>query len=343
MPIGGGGACPSTLDEYGRQTARARRAYLHFFLSMGYHHFLGSQSHLQHLIDQVHDAVPVLRNATLIDVGAGQYNVVGGDISHALHFARTWPCGDVRAILGFEPVPESFNKLANHANRALGGPARGRNGTWSHRCVRLARNAVSSSESVQTVTPQWAGGFNTAGLEKHFHGDPKRPDHRMHIARMSRKVRTVTIDAELARLGLPAEVLILKVDVEGHEMSVLHGAAGLMREGRAHMILIEYGDKTSKAIWDGMKTPGKAAAAAPTPAELPEPSLFSIQRWADGLGYDAFYVGELGRRAVLVPITGFWWDDRYEVSAPVVVSACCRCVLCRDDRCEMFYLGVISA
>ena len=56
-------------------------------------------------------------------------------------------------------------------------------------------------------------------------------------------------------------------------------------------ILLEYGDKFSGAIWAAMRRRHSAAAAAPTPQALPGPSLYSLQRWADGLGYDAYLLG----------------------------------------------------
>ena len=87
------------------------------------------------------------------------------------------------------------------------------------------------------------------------------------------------------------QVLILKVDVEGHEMAVLQGAAAAIEAGNVPFILVEYGDKMSPAIWDAMKRWHSGAAAAPSPAELPGPSLYALQRWADARGYDAYLLG----------------------------------------------------
>lgn len=44
------------------------------------------------------------------------------------------------------------------------------------------------------------------------------------------------------------ETLILKVDVEGHEMSVLRGAKKAIRDKRIHLILLEYGDKVRATL-----------------------------------------------------------------------------------------------
>ena len=57
-------------------------------------------------------------------------------------------------------------------------------------------------------------------------------------------MRAVTIDGELRRRGLANhELLLLKADVEGHEMSVLKGAARTIVAGNVPFILVEYGDK----------------------------------------------------------------------------------------------------
>ena len=109
------------------------------------------------------------------------------------------------------------------------------------------------------------------------------------------------------------QVLILKVDVEGHEMAVLQGAAAAIEAGNVPFILVEYGDKMSPAIWDAMKRWHSGAAAAPSPAELPGPSLYALQRWADARGYDAYLLGATHGAPVFVGLTGALWRDEYEV------------------------------
>lgn len=57
-------------------------------------------------------------------------------------------------------------------------------------------------------------------------------------------MRAVTIDGELRRRGMASqELLLLKADVEGHEMSVLKGAERTILAGNVPFILVEYGDK----------------------------------------------------------------------------------------------------
>ena len=160
-----------------------------------------------------------------------------------------------------------------------------------------------------TIAPQPFAGDNTASLETHYQSKWGA----------KRKVNALTVDAELQKSRAwrsgRSDVLVLKVDVEGHEMSVLQGAKEAIGAGRVHVILLEYGDKTSPAIWDTMKKAWQAEAAAPTPQQMAGTSLFSIQRWGDDHGYETFMLGGNHRVPVLVPLTGRMWDDSYEVRA----------------------------
>lgn len=96
-------------------------------------------------------------------------------------------------------------------------------------------------------------------------------------------------------------------------MSVLRGGMEAISAGRVPVILLEYGDKMSPAIWDGMKRHFSDAAAAPTPQLMEGSSLYSLQTWASGIGYDTYLIGATGKRAILVPVTGRLWRDEYEV------------------------------
>jgi hypothetical protein len=96
-------------------------------------------------------------------------------------------------------------------------------------------------------------------------------------------------------------------------MSVLRGAMHAISSGRVPIILLEYGDKMSPAIWDAMKRVKSAAAAAPSPQALPGPSLHRLQTWASDQGYDTYLLGSVHRRPVLIPLTGALWRDEYEV------------------------------
>lgn len=68
-----------------------------------------------------------------------------------------------------------------------------------------------------------------------------------------------------------------------------------------------------------MKAVHRAEAAAPSPREIKGNSLYRMQRWAAARGYETFLLGggsKVGQRdggPVLLPVTGEWWDDGYEV------------------------------
>merc|ERR1719446_1905462 len=84
------------------------------------------------------------------------------------------------------------------------------------------------------------------------------------------------------------------------------------------MAIVEYGDKASHPIWNAMKQQHKATPAAASPQLLAEAAgegmtLWALQRWADELGYDTFFVGSFAQQPLLIPISRGYWDDRYEL------------------------------
>jgi FkbM family methyltransferase len=327
--------CASTRAEL--NSPEARDAYRGFFLSNAYTRFWGSNSHLTVLLAALRMLVPQTPGV-LIDVGAAPYNTMGGDVSHLLHYFRLWNCSGARAFVGFEPMPDSFDNLLRafrreiaqesppkHALRKVA-PSRGGGGgggggsrrppNWhiapingTRDCVVMRQQPASDTARAARMAPQQFAGSNTASLEQAYHG------------REGATVHPQTIDGTLAELGLAGlPVLVLKADVEGHEMAVLRGARQAIDKGHVQMILLEYGDKASPAIFKAMKARGVADPAAPSPQQMGTGSLHWLQGWADARGFDTFFVGEQGRRPVLVPVTGAAWDDKYEV--------------CRDKRAK---------
>ena len=324
-------SCPSpllsSLELSSSQAMATRSAAAAFFLT-GRANFWGSAFHIEHFINAVRQAADEApqeesKNGTvLIDVGAAPYNTVGGDISHLLLFLKLWKQPSGATILGFEPGKSPFIRLMAYVREKLqpgqelkvspgttGAPeseavvasAPPHDGEW------IVLKNMPASEKVRSVrvANQPFAGDNTASLEPYYQA-------RGGVG--GRTVKTATIDSELRRRGLAnREVLILKVDVEGHEMSVLRGATKAIAAGRVPIILLEYGDKMSPAIWDGMKTRFKSVPAAPTPQEMVGPSLYSLQRWGNEMGYDTFLLGAVGRKPVMVPLTGRLWRNEYEV------------------------------
>ena len=49
------------------------------------------------------------------------------------------------------------------------------------------------------------------------------------------------------------------------------------------------------------------------PAELPGPSLYALQRWANERGYDTYLLGSTPQQPILIGVTGSLWRDEYEV------------------------------
>ncbi len=343
-------SCADRYDSTSKEGSLAlRNAYASFFLT-GKGQFWGSAFHVERFIDAVKASAvkaSAAHNRTLlVDVGAAPYNTMGGDISHVLTFAKHWPSSSGATIMGFEPGRAPFSRLVEYVEKQVGKKStqpsrdvgdgeerpgadqskqRGKQAGTGKQLAQqqqqrttsivrdggrdwiVLRNApLSDRQRAVKISNQPYAGDNTASLEEHYQQKSGAGGGRM--------VRSLTLDGELRRRGLSHhEILILKVDVEGHEMSVLNGAATAIREGRVPLILVEYGDKMSPAIWDAMKRPHSAAAAAPTAAALPGPSLYSLQRWADERGYDTFLLGSAGHRPVLIGVTGTLWREEYEV------------------------------
>eukprot|EP00967_Tisochrysis_lutea_P054406 scaffold67986_cov37-Tisochrysis_lutea.AAC.2 len=270
--------CPRSLEEYRSAPASARSATRAFLLSSAYVSFWGSNNHLRLLIERVHAvthsvafssligrnrSLPFERGSfSLIDVGAGQYNSVGGDISHALLYARLWSCDELGAILGFEPTEEAFRRLVRlreEEERERG----------ARPCMQLVQKAVGRSVGAGDMAPQAGAGHNTASLDRKF--APRG------VART--RVEVTTIDEQLSGPLARQDVLVLKVDVEGYEMSVLRGATNALHSGRIHLILLEYGDKVRRAsvalsarLVAARRSGGTAKARPHSPAPTGPPS-----------------------------------------------------------------------
>lgn len=192
---GGGGhaaRCPRTRRAYQRASSAERAAYKAFFLTHTYISFWGANGHLQQLIAAAHGVVPHAPNATLIDVGAAPYNTVGGDVSHFLEFVRRWGCpgnggNGVKAIMGIEPMPASFQRLRKAVHELQGlaeeheptADASTKHAATKHAatkhgrrrrpsCQMLLNTAASDREAELPMAAQASAGANTASLDGHF-------------------------------------------------------------------------------------------------------------------------------------------------------------------------------
>lgn len=128
-------------------------------------------------------------------------------------------------IHGFEPSGAAFQKATDrHAGNAQ---------------VRLNRVAISQGEGEATLRTSDPGA-SIASLE------PLDHPVRAFDSRHDETVPTTTIDAYCEREGI-AEIHLLKMDIEGHELAALQGAAKLLANGRIRFIQFEFGENNVAA------------------------------------------------------------------------------------------------
>lgn len=149
-------------------------------------------------------------DAVLVDVGA---NV--GDYS-ALMLAR----GPRVRVHAFEPSAAAFARLEQ------------RHGATPQ--VRLNRLALSSEPGTSILHSDSEG--STIGSLETL-ASPIRP----FDARFDEEVRCSTLDLYCAEQGIE-RIHFLKLDVEGHELSVLRGAQGLLERGAIDAVQWEFGE-----------------------------------------------------------------------------------------------------
>jgi FkbM family methyltransferase len=149
----------------------------------------------------------------VLDVGAN----IGFMTSVAIASQRT------AQVVSFEPHPTLFERLAR--NRALWCKE------WSDVQSRLCIEQVALSDTVGVaelhVPTSFQSNQGISSLESISDED--------EYARVS--VRTTTLDQYFA--GRQQSVGVLKIDVEGHELSAFSGAASMLRAGCIRDILFE--------------------------------------------------------------------------------------------------------
>jgi len=143
--------------------------------------------------------------------------------------------GPTGRVIAFEPVPNTFALLA--ANVRL----------VAHPNVSLLN--VAASDRTRTVSieiPQFAD-----GLTNYYQARVSDQGSELGIL-------TLPVDA----LGLPARIKLVKIDVEGHELAVLHGMRALMERDRPVMIVetssAEVVDLLSAAGYQSERLPGSS-------------------------------------------------------------------------------------
>ena len=154
---------------------------------------------------------PVDSRCVVFDVGANRGQTVS-DI-------RRWLPAVV--IHCFEPMPETFGRLRSNVREASLHPygLGGRVGTYR---MDPSENDLTARVLEESGTDGGAGEFVDVELS--------------------------TIDAEMEKHDLD-RIHVLKIDVEGNEMSVLEGADRALNEGRIDLILVEVRFGTSGESW----------------------------------------------------------------------------------------------
>lgn len=145
-------------------------------------------------------------------IGEGDWVIdVGANIGHyTLRFSEL--VGETGRVIAFEPVPATFELLAANSARAR------------YRNITLLNAAASDSQSIAGMEmPKAASGLDNPYMA--------------HLTAAGRlKVMCFSVNA----LRLSGRVRLIKIDAEGHELSVVRGMSELLE--RDHPRLIIEGD-----------------------------------------------------------------------------------------------------
>jgi len=143
--------------------------------------------------------------------------------------------GNEGRVIAFEPVPETFALLA-----AVLESCRFRN-------VTLINAAASDSTSVAGMTIPV---FPDSRQQNYYQA------HLVSPATGKLRILTVTLDS----IEMPAAVRLIKIDAEGHELSVLKGMRNTLRRNRPILIV----ETNQREVWEflgsvdyaGIRLPG---------------------------------------------------------------------------------------
>lgn len=155
-----------------------------------------------------HGSTPLV----MFDVGANE-----GDYTREI----LEELGDAVLVWCFEPSPSAFALLDSRFGKL--------------RNVRLNKLGLSNVAGVGTLhSPRAAS--KAASLYDRRRGRKRSP---LSLA-LSESVDLTTLDRFCAEQNI-SHIDLLKLDVEGHELSVLHGARGMLNGGRIDVIQFEFG------------------------------------------------------------------------------------------------------
>jgi FkbM family methyltransferase len=195
-------------------------------------HFFGFVlgTHEQHITDIL--IASIKPGDICVDVGAniGYFSAIMAQLA-----------GNSGEVLSFEPVPENFSILERNAAiaSATGATVKAINAAVSERQgpVRIVRREYSTYHQVEPAT-----------------------------ASSTDSIQGICLDEELPHLVAGSRVSFLKIDVEGHELSVLRGTRRSLMGGLVNRLVVEV-------------TPGAEAAEI---GDIISKCARRVECWVDG-------------------------------------------------------------
>ena len=258
--------------------------------------FWGSRDAVERFVEALAENGFVFSN--FIDVGAAIYHIDDpSDLgAGAMQFHKLWstPSHPVQ-VHAFEPSDTELDGLVTRKTKGQ---------------VKLYHMVVADREG----SVIFKGTTNTATA------NPRLMDHPKYAGSKIRRMNATTIDNLLQREGV-THIDILKTDSEGTEWEVLLGAHRLVSENRVRVIVAAYEDKWSSstfyAAYPAMQN-GVLRGAAPDVKRMQPPSLYTITRHLDNLGYDSYLLGHTyntSKQSALhyIPLSGELWRDIFEL------------------------------
>lgn len=169
---------------------------------------------------------------------------VGANIGYTTYWLSQW-VGAAGEVHSFEPVSETFCWLADNMRKLR------------RQNVRLYRAAVSDHEGVAEIeVPHWSDGRGENLYEARLVWESNAPPEqaigdRREVLRES--VPVVTLDSVFRHMNQP--IVLVKVDVEGHEEKVLQGAFEILQRWKPALVM-EVGEATAGAVFDQLSNLG---------------------------------------------------------------------------------------
>jgi FkbM family methyltransferase len=142
--------------------------------------------------------------------------------------------GEEGRVIAFEPVPETFALLTNNLDSCR----------FSN--VTLINAAVSDTAGVVGMTIPT---YPDTGQKNYYQA------HAVNATDSEFRVFTVNLDA----LHIPVTVRLIKIDTEGHELSVFKGMRNTLNRDRPILIV----ETSQSAVWEFLNVLGYAGISLP--------------------------------------------------------------------------------